>query len=357
MGHLDFALSVHRALAPDVSEQACWSPYSMAAALNLLTLGARGRTRDELVDLLGEDVEALAATLAESPAQDDDDKVAYAVANTLWVDAQTPVEQGFAAALSGGVRNAPFRAEPEKARDAINADVAGTTRDLIPELIPPGLISSDTIAALVNALYLKTGWRKEFQRSGTQDMPFHTPHGAVDVPTMRVSHKVSYRAQDGWQAVSIPAQGLVEATVLLPDAPLAEAEPQLTGDLLRTLLSPAPARQVALWLPKFSLDASYEAEKALQLLGIRSVFDEIGADLSGISAERLRVDTILHKAVLTIDEQGLEGAAATAAIMTRGGPPRVEEPVQVVVDRPFLFLVRHRAAGLTYFLARVVNPA
>jgi serpin B len=61
--------------------------------------------------------------------------------------------------------------------------------------------------------------------------------------------------------------------------------------------------------------------------------------------------------VLTVDEAGLEGAAATAMMMTRlaavGPPPR---PVRVRVDRPFLVLVRHRPSGALYFLARVTDP-
>jgi len=57
----------------------------------------------------------------------------------------------------------------------------------------------------------------------------------------------------------------------------------------------------------------------------------------------------------TIDEQGLEGAAATA-IMFRMTSIDVTEPVTVDVDRPFLLLVQHAATGVIYFAARVVDP-
>jgi serpin B len=61
--------------------------------------------------------------------------------------------------------------------------------------------------------------------------------------------------------------------------------------------------------------------------------------------------------VLTIDERGLEGAAATAVAMRMAAMHReVRPPIEVRVDRPFLFLVRHRPSGAVYFLARVVQP-
>jgi serine protease inhibitor len=36
---------------------------------------------------------------------------------------------------------------------------------------------------------------------------------------------------------------------------------------------------------------------------------------------------------------------------------REPEPVRVEVDRPFLFLVRHRDSGALYFLARITDPS
>jgi serine protease inhibitor len=63
----------------------------------------------------------------------------------------------------------------------------------------------------------------------------------------------------------------------------------------------------------------------------------------------------LHESVLKLDEQGLEGAAATA-VMLRLLSLTTGEPVRVHVDRPFLLLVRHAATGVGYFMARVVTP-
>jgi serine protease inhibitor len=354
--HLGFALRLHRALAPDPAQPACWSPYSVASALDLLTTGARGATRDELTALLG--AGGVAELLAGASTLDADDDAVLAVANTLWARPDIAVDAGFAAELArrsaGTIRDAPFRDAPEDARQLINADVAETTRGLIPQLVPRGAVGPSTVAALVNALYLKSAWLSPFAAGATRDEAFHAPDGTVRVPTMHQAKRLGHAAADGWQAVALPAKGGVQGIVLLPDGDLAGAEPGLTPEVLGGLLAGLRTQQVKLALPKFRAELSALLTPVLQTLGVRTVFGP-GADLSGLSSDPLVVSDVLHQAVLSVDEQGLEGAAATAVI-ARMAAMVAQRPVTVTVDRPFLFLVRHTATGAVYFLARIVRP-
>ncbi len=356
--HLAFTLAVQRAVAPDPSATACWSPFSVASALGLTAMGARGETRAELVRLLSGDLRehaALLARAAQLPAEED---AILSVSNTLWAREDIAPRPEFAEELvtawpGGAIKDAPFAADPERSRRMINATVAATTRDLIPQLLAPGDVTADTIATLVNALYLKVAWRNAFPDRGTESRPFH---GAGDVPTMRLARQLGYANTHGWQAVFLPARGGVEGVALLPDAPLTEAEPTLTAATLGELLAGHAFRQVELYLPKFRVRDRADLTGALTGLGVRTLFSR-AADLSGISDEPILVSKVLHEAVLTIDEQGLEGAAATAVTMRAMAMAiRQEQPVVVRVDRPFLFLVRHAASGAVYFLARVVRP-
>ncbi len=364
--HLAFALALHRAAASDPERNACWSPYSVASALGLVAVGAHGMTRDELVVmLLGEksgDLRALGQLLGKaarlaSPGSDEEEPV-LEVANTLWTDASIEIRDDFAHELTrwcdGTVRPAPFRRAPEEARALINTDVAQTTRGLISELVPNGAIREDTRAALVNALYLKCAWRNRFTEGATRPRPFHGPGGTVEVPTMELSESVGYAATDGWQVVSLPAVGGVQAVVLLPDTDLASAEPELSaGSLARLTEAPRPT-QVRLRLPKVDVSMQAELSPPLGQLGVRTVFQD-DSDLSGISPKPLAVQSVLHEAVLKLDEQGLEGAAATA-VMFRLTSIQLSEPMRIHVDRPFLLLVRHVDTGVIYFMARVVKP-
>jgi serpin B len=357
--HLAFTLAVQRAVAPDPSATACWSPLSVAGALGLTAAGARGATKAELAQLLGGDLQENATLLARA-AQLDDDAI-VGVTNTLWAREDIPVRPEFAQELltawpGGAIRDAPFTTDPAGARRLINADVADTTHGLIPELLGPGDITADTIAALVNALYLKVAWRNVFPDHGTERRPFHSFEDSGDVPTMRLTKQLGYAATHDWQAVFLAACGGVEAVALLPEASLTEAEPALTGHVLAALFGSRALRQVDLYLPKFRVRGRADLTASLADLGVRTLFGP-DADLGGISDEPLVVSKVLHEAVLTIDEQGLEGAAATAVVMRMMAVARRPEPPIVVrVDRPFLFLVRHAATGAIYFLARVVRP-
>ena len=68
----------------------------------------------------------------------------------------------------------------------------------------------------------------------------------------------------------------------------------------------------------------------------------------------LYVRAALHQAVVSVDEEGTEAAAATAVVMTTESAE--PERVSVTVDRPFIFLIRDRATGTVLFLGRVMQP-
>ncbi|TCO50882.1 serpin B [Actinocrispum wychmicini] len=343
-----------------------WSPFSVASALALAARGAAGATRDELVALLlgdkGAQVEDLIRVLGAAEdvvrAGSSGEQPEIAVSNTFWADEIIPVRPEFAEALtdmpSGAVRSAPFQQDPDGARDLINKDVARTTHDLIPELLPDGAICPDTVAALVNALYLKVAWLGKFDETATRPRDFHTPTGTKQVPTMFVRgerENFGYAKVPGWQAVRIHTVGQVDAFVLLPDGKL----PDVDADTLGRLLAAPGRHPVNLRLPKLSLKLQAPLTDVLQRLGVATMFTN-DAEFPGISAAPLAVQAVLHETVLKMDEQGFEGAAATA-VMMRLLSFSPQRPVEVTVDRPFLVVIRHTRTGVIYFSGRVADPS
>ncbi|WAL63995.1 serpin family protein [Amycolatopsis cynarae] len=365
--HLRFCFALHRAIAGDAAGggDSCFSPYSVASALGLTSQAARGAAATELLHLLtgGEaDVAKQAELLGAASSLDEHDRgepPVLAAANTLWAWDELPLNEDFLGELAawpgGGVRTAPFVRDPDAARRRINADVAETTRRLIPELLQPGAVTDDTVACLVNALYLKLAWTHPFPAERTADGDFHSPGGLRRVPTMHQSAMLGHAARDGWQLVELPGAGGVQALILLPDGDLASQESDLDPDLLANLVSTKGNKQVSLSLPKFRLDRRAALKTALAGLGVRTMFTR-EADFAPLTPDpRVFVDDVVHQAVLRIDEEGLEGAAATAVVFRTLAMVRAE-PVEVVVDRPFLLLVRHARTGVVYFFARVVEP-
>jgi serine protease inhibitor len=362
--HLDLCLTLHRAVAP-AGANSCFSPYSIASALGLLASATRGKTAEELTALLAGSADELArqADLLRGASELADDhgreKPVLAVSNTLWAWDQLPLNEEFLEVLAtwpnGSVAPATFIDDPENVRQVINSDVAKTTRGLISELLLPGTVWADAVAALVNALYLKAAWIHPFAESATKPGDFHSPKRKVSVPMMRQTESLGYARRDGWQVVTLPGAGGTEAVVLLPEGDLAEAEAALDAESLNRLLADTRRVKVDLTLPKFEVDVRTELTDALKALGITTVFTG-GADFTPLSPDpRLAVYDVLHQAVLRVGEQGFEGAAATA-VMIRTLSMNMADPVVVRVDRPFLLVVRHAATGVVYFLSRITEP-
>ena len=350
--HLTFALDLHRAL--DVPGNVVWSPYSVASALGLAAAGARGATREELATALapGGDLAALADLLARAAAPGEAD---VAVANTLWTRDDLPIEDSYAREVrswpGGGVRRARFRTDPDGARVEINADVARTTRDLIVDLLAPGTVDPDTAAIIVNALYLKVAWLVPFPERDTRPAPFHAPDGDREVPTMSCRERMTYAVAGGWRMATLATAGDVAVDVLLPDD---EGTRLPDSGALRELYDAGRPATVRLSMPRLRVRTGAELVEPLARLGVRAAFGR-AADLTGITREPVHLDRVVHEAVLRVDEQGFEGAAATATVM-RTVSFDASEPVEFRVDRPYVMLIRHTGSGAIYFLARVERP-
>ena len=126
-----------------------------------------------------------------------------------------------------------------------------------------------------------------------------------------------------------------------------------------------PSAEIILHLPKFKMEPPVmQLGETLQVLGMKSPFDKPpgSADFDRMAPRKpndyLYISDVFHKTFLDIDENGTEAAAATAVAMMRatGIELRPKQPVEVKVDRPFLFAIQHRSTGACLFLGRMVDP-
>ena len=263
-----------------------------------------------------------------------------------------------------GVRPVDFVGSPEESRVTINDWVAERTEDRIKDLIPEGAIESVTRMVLSNAIYFKGQWIYTFFEHSTKPRPFHLLDGAeVEVPMMMMAEaeQLGYAEGDGYQAVELPYVGEdVSMTVLLPDAgSFREFEESMDGDLVAEILGDLERTYVDLTMPKFKFDSEFELRDALVRMGMTDAFDKSTADFSGMDGQScpgvcLLIDDVFHKAFVSVDEDGTEAAAATGVVMIleSAGPQSRE----VVVDRPFIFLIHDRATESILFVGRVENP-
>ena len=107
-------------------------------------------------------------------------------------------------------------------------------------------------------------------------------------------------------------------------------------------------------MPQFEFDSDFSLKNTLAGMGMPVAFSG-GADFSGMTGSPdLFIDEVLHKAFVSVDEAGTEAAAATAVIMKETAMP--DQPVEVTMDHPFIFLIRDIDTGAILFVGRVLNP-
>ena len=355
-----FGTQLLQRLQKDKKGNLALSPASIATALQMAFVGARGATATEMAKTLHlegmspQQAAAAASRLLDglAPLARDKDELLDLV-NAVWVQnglALTPaydamMRTGFGAAL----RRTDF-GHSEQARQTINAAVAQATRDKIRELIAQGQNTPDTRLVLTNAVYMKAKWSSPFEPSQTRPRTFHRADGTTqDAPTMAQTGELDYARGPGYQAVRLPyLGGRLAMTLVVPVG----ADTGYPARLAR--FHPA---EVDLWLPKFQFTWSHELSAALQALGMRTAFDG-GADFGGMtSAEPLHVSFVQHQAFINVDEHGTEAAAATAIGMGVSGAFGPRQTFVVHADHPFYFSISDTQTGLMLFLGHIADPA
>jgi serpin B len=387
----DLAVDLHRQLATG-NQNLCVSPYSIENALAMTFAGADGETRTEMARVLhlGNDdgmpasftslqhsLEEMSVKTAELVKESKkfggpSEPITLNIANRLFAQKDYDFRQAFLSLVKQNYGAAfeplDFVADAAAAAQHINKWVANQTRDKIRDLIPAGALNKLTRLVLANALYLKAPWADPFSEKTTQPEPFHVRGGApADVPTMRKTAHFGYAKGEGFTAVSLRYTGDdLQFLVLLPDDVngLHALESKLSGEMLAGCAK-LEARDVDLHLPKFKLEPPTIAlAETFQALGMKTAFDvpRASANFDKIAPRKpndyLYISNVFHKTFIAVDEKGTEAAAATAVVMMRATaiarpkPP----PVEVKVDRPFVYAIQHVPSGVCLFLGRVTDP-
>jgi serpin B len=146
--------------------------------------------------------------------------------------------------------------------------------------------------------------------------------------------------------------------ILLPASGNFEAfEKGLQAQNVSDIISGLQPTRLTLTMPRFEFVSKFSLRDTLAGMGMRDAFSPGDADFSGMTGNReLFISDVVHKAFVAVDEDGTEAAAATAVIVGTTSVP-TEPPVEVTIDRPFIFLIRDIQTGAILFVGRVLNPA
>lgn len=346
-----------------------FSPFSIRTAFAMMSAGARGETLDALnagLDLRvpSDRVHVAMKAWLERLRPKDAGSYKLSVANSLWGQQGYGFLESFVLTLKEAykaeVRDVDFTKEAEKVRQDINRWVEEATAGLIKDLIPAGGVTGDTGMVLVNAVYFKGSWVREFEKALTKERPFHLAGGSkVEVPMMsRSGDSEAVAVGKGVKMLRLAYKGdNVVMDVLLPDA--RDGLPKLLDDMTPERLAELDGRlrfrDVNIQLPKFTMRwGTEELTPALREVGLAEVFGS--ADFSGVAARGATISAVFHQAFVDVNEEGTEAAAATAIVAETGCAMPAEPPLEFVADHPFLFLIREGRSGAILFMGVVENP-
>jgi serpin B len=342
------------------------SPFSLVSTLGLAALGATpgGAAQRELWGALMLETGEAASFFDGLRSISDRLMVAGDVdllnANSVW--SKGSIKESF---IGKAHKTLDAEAKPLPTDPApINAWVKEATNGMIPSIIDR--IDPLTVAILVNAIYFKGEWTTKFDRARSVLGSFSLSDKDRRPCAMmrRDDKRMLYAEKNDLQVVELPyGEGDVVATVLLPRQAGAVSLPALvqhSKDIgaagLQNLLDRLAPTHVSLQLPRFNLeygvkDLTPELESSF---GIHKALYGRGEFAAMSNDSDVHLSAVLHKAKVEVNEEGTKAAAATAGIMNTR--PIIMPQKEVIVDRPFLFLIRDRPTGLLLFAGAVERP-
>jgi serpin B len=363
-----FGLALLRQEAQATTGNVVISPLSIHDVLSMILNGAQGQTAIEMrhaLDLGSQPLSAVNQSWANLITTSQvGSKPALEIANSLWLKNGVPFRQSFLATncdyFAATLR--PLPSDPVTAASAINSWVSQRTAGLIRQIVSPDYFDAQTILALVNTVHVKTTWTTPFAAAATAPAPFTLASGAaVAVPTMHGQLMAPVAQTATCDAVALQTKGSLTVWVIVPKGAQTPAS-LLTAFAQRgfaSLYRAAKPQSIMLALPRFRTSFSApNLKSALAALGMPRAFSPDQAQLQGIvaagTAGRVYIQRVVHKAVLNVNENGIEAAAATAGIV--GLTSGAYAPVTIRVDRPFLMVLSDKSSGAALFMALIRDP-
>ncbi len=360
-------ISITQILSSDDNKNLVYSPINVYMALGMLAELTDGASRSQILELLGEEsIEALreSAKGVWNNNYCDDGALASILASSVWVDSGVALIEDTAKTLAENYYSEIYSCSvgsPEMLK-VYKAWLNEQTGGLLEDIINDTQIDPDTILALATTVYFRAKWGSEFNERYNTTQTFNTANGAVQCEFMHESKRGTYYYSENFSAVRKGFHDGGSMWFILPDE----------GVTLNSLVSDEAALDlivnggancenaqaiINMSVPKFDVKSDIDLKQNLIDLGISDVFDKNSADFSNLSAStngEVWLDKVKHAARVAIDEEGVTAAAYTEMQLLGAGPP-LNERVDFILDRPFMFAITG-ATGDIMFVGTVNDP-
>ncbi len=366
----EFAFNLLRGLYKESGRSMVFSPLSIQYALGMAVNGAKGETAQEIFDVLGmgEDLVSMndycRTLLNQLPATDLG--VVLKMADAMVLNDKYSVLPSYKERINS-VFYAPVASlsfeDPDKVKALVNDWCKQNTEGLIPSLLDS--VDPSTVCYLMNALYFKGAWSLPFDEDKVKT-PFVSLGGKeerFDFLTKTVA--LDYADMGYYRIASVPygrKQNFVFYVILPKEEKDFEKVLGQIGSAEWSAALKAMRNDTMLYfsIPEFTIDSNYDLKKVLQGLKVNIAFIDGRADFSAIVQDQnMYINDVIHKAKISLDKTGTEGAAATITTMigisdNEGGSPVT--PVEFVADHSFVYVIAERSSGAILFAGVFDGP-
>ena len=336
------------------------SPLSISIALLLLFNACKpnGELQIAILKAFGfrgmtlRDVNEAAHVSLKAIANLSNSQLKLAIANSVWISEGMIVEPSRVQALVDyyDAEVNSFGSDPVQSASIVNQWIATKTDDKIQNMLQPECFR-EAIAILINAVYFKASWATQFSETNTYSCPIHQFLQRQPVMMMTQSGKFEYAETDTFQAIRLPyanASLCMDIFLPKPDVPMQSFQTLVTAANWSNWVGSFQEKEGTIDLPRFKLEYRQDLIQAIQLLlGLKPLSIQLAP--GHVDA----VSQIIHQAVLEVNEEGSEAAAATVIVVSRGLNPNT---FRMRVDRPFMSVIHDRSSGSVLFMGIIHDP-
>jgi serine protease inhibitor len=336
------------------------SPLSLHIALGMLLNGADTDTKKEIQKVLGlenqsmEEINKTYLELIENLPKVDP-KVVNTIANSIWQDKNFTSEQTFIDNLTSSFKARLYNEDfgNPATVDKINKWASDNTNTKIKKILEQ--IEPSQVMFLINALYFKGDWTKEFKTENTQKAEFVGTNTTKMVDMMNQTTEFKYADLKDYQLVELPYGGeKYTMNIVLPkNTSIENVVKNLNSAAWQSAQNSLTKRKVVVGLPKFKIEYSKKLNGILQQMGMVKAFSD-QADLSKIAkpAGKLKVGFVKQDTFVAVDEKGTEAAAVTTIGIEVTSLPVYPE---IICNKPFAFLITEKTSNTIMFIGKVSN--
>lgn len=336
------------------------SPLSVLLALYMTANGADGQTKDQMLQVLGEDLNRYLKAYQEALPQSANYKLN--IANGIWFKDKESlkVQEDFLKAnrdyFNAAIYKAPFNDITCK---EINNWVKENTDGMIESILNE--IPQDAVLYLINALSFDAKWTKPYQERGVhEDCIFTKEDGTEQKTTLMYSEEHVY-LEDEYATgfMKYYKENKYAFVALLPKegVKVADYVAMLSADGLHQMLSNAKRTVVNARLPKFKTEYNILLNDVLIQMGMIDAFSFDDADFSRMAVSddgNIFISRVLHKTFISVDEQGTKAGAATA-VETMDSAMFITESYNVFLDRPFVYMLIDCETNQPFFIGTMMD--